>query len=177
MTSVVTPSGPLSGAGGQTITLLGTRLGQRGVDVVTLVLANGVYAFASPSCAVSVDFTAVACVSPLGVGTGFVPLVTVSNVSSAVAAGVVVSYAPPLVLAMTASGEQVSQGGFVVVVSGRNFGPAALGSTAVNRVTATPEGLPWTFAPACSVVVDDTTLRCVVPAGVGGDLQWTGKVS
>ena len=173
VTSVVTPSGPLSGSGGQTITLLGTRLGQRGVDVVTLVLANGVYAFASPSCAVSVDFTAVACVSPLGVGGGFVPLVTVGNVSSAVAAGVVVSYAPPLVLAMTASGEQVSQGGFVVVVSGRNFGPAALGSTAVNRVTATPEGLPWTFTPACSVVADDTTLRCVVPSGVGGGLQWT----
>ena len=120
------------------------------------------------------DTFAVTCNSPPGVGTNLSVIVVVNRVASD-AYNSSLSYDAPMIESLSGVGAvNAPTTGGVVVITGRNFGPAVL--SAVDAVSYAPVGLPGSFAASCAVTVDDVAMRCSTPGGVGSRLLWTVTV-
>ena len=171
--SLTTASPVLLCVGGQTIVIIGFRLGRVG-DVAKLTLINQRrMRFHSAACAYVTDLTILSCVSPSGVGGNLTAIVTVDGVPSDEFDGFMLSYSVPSVTSM--SGPAAVHGatvGGTITIHGINFGSTAL--NAVDMVWYAPVNLPYRYTARCVVTVDDIEITCDTPeGGVGGRVLWT----
>jgi hypothetical protein len=187
----VTASNPqaLSTAGGDAVTLtLAASLGAGGTPA-SATYSNGHRTYSALSCSVAADGGSVQCSSAPGVGTGYAWSLVLNRVPLLPSAGPMnsTSYGPPVITNVVIGGGAVAaapgagvqgtvalvavpDGGQVVVIEGRNFGPAS--ANAVSNVRFSPRGYSVPFKPTnCSVttlaagVIE--TVTCTMPACAG----------
>ena len=125
---------------------------------------------------------AVSCVMDPGTGAGHAMLVVVDGQTSNVLLNAI-SYAPPILISFSGPGssEASTSGSELVIITGRNFGPA--GNEKIDRVRygrsigggGTVED-DWLFATGCSVVESHFRIECRTQPGGGKDLRWRVEI-
>ncbi len=169
----------LNGAGGDVISVTGSRLGDPSVELVVLVLQNAVYSFRSPPCVAVVVFAELQCISPAGVGSGFHVGVEVDGVLSSWFP-TTLSYDVPQVFEFLGAGatDGETAGEQVVVLYGRNFGATFMDPLPLQSVVYSPLGLPYVYTAAdCAITLNHTEITCRTVPGVGERLLWTVAVA
>lgn len=156
--------------GGETVTIVGTNLGPN-VTVVTASYQSPLTPlYTTPRCIFTVPHSEVQCTSVAGVGRDHEWYVTAAGQTSARHTTSASAYVPPSITGLVADLLD-TDGGSVVVIEGRDFGPA--GDAATISATYGPgAGADRFTATDCAVVVPHTRISCSAAAGVGARHRW-----
>ena len=116
----------------------------------------------------------VSCVMAPGTGSGHAMVVHVDGQQSNVLENAI-SYSPPVLLSFNGPGANAANttGGELVIIQGRNFGPAGsskIDAVRYGRAVDTPQD--WLHAESCNVVESHFQIHCRTGVGGGNDLRW-----
>ena len=158
----------MAAIGGQAVVISGTGLGID-VDDVVVTYSNGNTTIVVTGCVVSSPNLVLTCATSPGAGFGFVFCVNVAGATSCAPDAFTARYNAPVILdsVLVAS----SNGGDVVKLSGRDFGP--VGTRVDQAFLYAPDDPTVVFyAAECGVFTLDTTIVCSAPDGAGANLLW-----
>lgn len=162
----------LGTAGTGAIVISGANFGPTATNVVASYGGAAGTDFDASDCSVTTPHTEITCTAGVGVGADHRLVVGVAGVQSALSAvGVGVSYAAPSISGLSASPSPTA-GGQDVVITGSNFGTAAL---AAPSATYGDGGAGYSVsagATGCRVTVAHTQITCRMVAGSGTGHTW-----
>ena len=155
-------------AGGEQVTISGYNFGASSSTLSRVTYGRAGGEFVASGCSVTVPHTQLVCNTSVGAGAGLTWTVVVDGQASVTP---VTAYLPPIVDSFSGATNASTDGGELIVLTGRYFSTSAF----LGAVTYGPGGSEYKAAN-CSVLVAHTQIRCFTVPGTGRALFWVVTV-